>query len=141
MISIVFYLSLMNSLKVAGNNFSIKNIIGYSFVTTFRTFFSVQFVFACFIVQKRFEALNVHLINSMSLKKFNFYAQKSFLTSKYATLYHQLCNGIDAINETFTFQLIFVFAITLVRNYEKLYRESDLTFLQDYQHFQFLWSC
>jgi hypothetical protein len=104
----IFYLGLMNSLAIFGNNFSVKNIVGYSFVITVRTFFSAQFVFACFIIQKRFEAMNVHLMNSIALKKFNFYAHKSFLTSKYATLYHKLCNGIDVINSTFTFQLIFV---------------------------------
>lgn len=86
-----------------------SNIFCYLFLVFFRTFFATQFMFASAAVQNRFKILNVHLTQETFIKQ-----EKNFLVSKYSTVYHSLCDGIDMINETFTLQLVFTFAVIMV---------------------------
>lgn len=117
-ISMTIFTSLIDRLLSFNKAFNFLKAACYFFVVIVRTFFSAQFVFATFLVQKRFEALNFHLTSFAEAS--NFLSHKSFRASKFSILHHELCNGIDAISHTFTFQLIFVFGITMVRKLSKL---------------------
>lgn len=102
----------------------------YLFVVTVRVFFGVQFIFASFAIRKRFEALNVHLMDSTSTKVLSLIAKNHFLASNYSVIYNILCDAIDLANETFTFQLIFVFGITMVRR-KVIYKYLDVNLYFD----------
>ena len=90
------------------------NIACYFFVVCVRTFFATQFMFASAAVQNRFAILNSHIVEETLTKQQKSFSTKYFLVSKYSTVYHYLCDGIEMINDTFTFQLVFTFAATMV---------------------------
>lgn len=121
-IATIFAIIIMSAFMILTNwfldfeeGFKYLNASGYLFVVTVRTFFGAQFIFASSVVRLRFKALNIHLLNLTVKKSSNLVHHDTFMVSTYSTLYHKLCDGIDMINSVFTFQLIFVFGITMVR--------------------------
>jgi hypothetical protein len=77
--------------------------------------FIAQFILAnaCLIV--RFKALNRCIQSSSKSHFIKFLHSKDEKTEKFAKLFDKLCDGIEIVNETFTFQFILGFLHDLVR--------------------------
>lgn len=78
----------------------------YSFVEFFRSVYLAQFVLASSTLLVRFKTLNERIV------LLNF-AHSAKDASVVAQLHRQLCDGIEILNQTFTFQLIPIFAILM----------------------------
>lgn len=79
----------------------------YSFVEFYRLIYLTQFVLASAAILLRFKKLN-HCLENWN---FGFDGKDTFTI---AQLHRQLSDGIDILNETFTFQLIPIFASIIV---------------------------
>lgn len=107
---------------IAGDAWKINvlNLLTNSGTFLVKISFSVQLVLACLTVQRRFKALNVHLKASQpQVTKAN-WKLSSYGCSEHLKIrkvYFKLCDCIDVINETFTFHMIFLFAVFLVREF------------------------
>lgn len=64
-------------------------------------------------LRSRFQALNESFEN-FSNDEIKFVETKAYESVKIGKLFDKLCDGIEIINETFTFQFIFLFTQLLV---------------------------
>ena len=87
--------------------------LSYSIINNLRTLYIAQLSLACLSIQKRFKVLNNSLVEMIRKENFKFMTSLSNLNIRKA--YHDLCNLIDIINETFTFHFILLFPNVLVR--------------------------
>lgn len=77
-------------------------------------FYTLQFICASLTVKERFELLNkyasgfINRQNSCNDHKIIFTRGRNFNLKLYSELYNDLCDSIQLVNSTFTFQLIFV---------------------------------
>jgi hypothetical protein len=81
----------------------------FSIVTLHSSYYSAQFLLATAVLTSRFQALNELLENSLKQRSVG-----SFRAAKFAKLYNNLCDGIEIINETFTFQFAICYSLGLV---------------------------
>lgn len=122
-------------------NLKLVDNLSYCFVIMARLFFPLQFVLASLAVEKRFACLNQHLELLISQQSLNKFSLNCFQASKYSKSFHKLCDGIDTINETFTFQLILIFATVTVRHFWKTkFKTVKLHFL-GCKHFFVIRNC
>lgn len=85
---------------------------------TLRLFYTAQFVLAALAVKTRFTALNKYLMKLAAIDKvWGNIASKHEEIQRFRRTYLKLCDGIEVINETFTFQLVFVFTSVMVRQF------------------------
>lgn len=94
----------------------------YSFVEFFRSIYLTQFVLASLTLLLRFKSLNNRIGNSTT--EFNIKD-----TTVIAQLYRQLCEGIEILNETFTFHLIPIFASLIVSSSRRSKKFHKILFL------------
>lgn len=81
--------------------------ICYVYISIYRVLYVVQFYYACSSVRVRFKAVN-RLLN-------NFSESAVSVNNKFMRSFLGLCDAIDIINETFTFQITLLFMSLLVR--------------------------
>lgn len=86
----------------------------FYYINTYRIFYALQFVLACFAIRKRFSALNSLNVTS-AIDGVKLVATKNVLNRKFRKTYMKLCDGIDIISETFSVHLLAIFLIYLVR--------------------------
>lgn len=106
------------------SNAIVLECISYAFINTLRLFYTTQFVLACNLIQKRFQTLNEILktsVRSSSSKSRTTVSEKCSKTSKYCKVFHDLCDGIENINSTFTFHFIFLLTTILVREHKNFF--------------------
>lgn len=90
-------------------------IVCLLFINTFRLFYAVQFTLATLVLCTRFDGLNASLKSFLSTPiSVKQVLPKYFPIFRFGNLYHDLCNGVDLINDTFTLQLVFLFVNILV---------------------------
>lgn len=80
----------------------------FIYLHAFRYLQTSQFVLVALALRSRFNAINEHLANLKSVKGYLLMVRKPF---------HQLCDVIEIINQTFTMQLVFNLGIILVREH------------------------
>lgn len=81
-----------------------------------RVCYTVQLIVACSMIRKRFEIISGHLKKSYKFNNVTAVYTKSDSVAILQKSVIKLCDGVDLINESFTFQLIFVFSSVLVRH-------------------------
>lgn len=87
----------------------------FIFTDIFRSFYTAQFVLASSAIRARFRALS-NEINRRNVESANAFNWKPNIqpTLNLGRIFQRLSDSIDIVNETFTFQFIFTFAIFLV---------------------------
>lgn len=110
MIELTFFMQI--ELLILGNAQEFKYSVMFccTYSNIFRCFYSCQFVLVSFALQSRFEAINDRL---RRLKEANY--DPGYYLSFIGKLLHQLCDGIELVNETFTMHLIPILMINLVK--------------------------
>jgi hypothetical protein len=87
-------------------------------IRIYNLFFAAQFCIFAFEIRERFEILNRKLRKDFISFTGNIMIvhdkRNSSKLKQFSILYHDMCDGIEIINSTFTFQLIFVFSSCLV---------------------------
>lgn len=113
-IFVVFYLLGFGLTTTAASALMTFNII---YTTLLKGFYIVQFILATWMLQVRFQALNEYLSgeNSLGVRKVS--TTKYFPTLKLVMIYHNLCDAIEIVNETFTLHLAAIFLNFMVRNF------------------------
>lgn len=86
---------------------SIRTTFRFFYGHFMKLFYISQFILASFAVGKRFELLN------KSLETCGKNLQIDEL--KFLNVFHKLCDGIEVVNDSFTFNLVFVFGYIMVR--------------------------
>lgn len=97
--------------------------IVFGVISLFTMCFVFQFIIASLALRSRFQALNESFEN-FSNDEINFVETKVFESVKIGKLFDKLCDGIEIINETFTFQFIFIFTQLLVGFFFSVHRIS-----------------
>ena len=80
----------------------------------FKLVLKAQFVLTALVIQKRFKVINDFLSLLLVQKKL-LNAYKVLKKNKFLRVYHKLCNAIDIVNDTATFNIVIIFAYTLVK--------------------------
>lgn len=113
-IFVVFYLLGFGLTTTAASALMTFNII---YTTLLKGFYIVQFILATWMLQVRFQGLNEYLSgeNSLGVRKVS--TTKYFPTLKLVMIYHNLCDAIEIVNETFTLHLAAIFLNFMVRNF------------------------
>lgn len=111
-----FLLSASNPIYmlVLGNEVKISLVFYFFYVHFHRSFYIAQFVLACSAMQLRFKELNNNLNFSFSVTEIKIVASKNYDLFKVGKLFHDLCDGIEILNQTFTFHLIAILMNTMV---------------------------
>lgn len=111
--SIVIFISFaticptLNLIQKRFDWFSLAVSFNYGFMNIFRTIYVAQFLFVCFTTRERFRKLNDYIMSSCT--SFDTNRQiKPPAPSEFGRVFHILCDGISVINDTFTFQFIFL---------------------------------
>lgn len=86
----------------------------FVFVKFFQCILATQFNLASLTLFTRFRALNTRLRREASSKHLKIVSAKFTKISIYSKSFHKLCDGIEIINETYTFQLISLFLVLTV---------------------------
>lgn len=93
----------------------------FVYLNFFRIFYSVQFILACLAVRIRFKAFNQSLTLCLTQSKCGHegdveaVAFDDLSISKSTKIFHSLSDAIEIINGTFTFHLVIIISILLVR--------------------------
>lgn len=85
---------------------SLMPIVTYVFMTFVRLFMISQLVVACLAIKNRFQLLNDAFSRNDFFNNWDpLNARKSALKC-YGSIFHQLCDSIETINQSLTFQFI-----------------------------------
>lgn len=95
-------------------NINAFNTITFGFENVVQCFCVIQFNLASLAVATRFRAFNTHLKKEILSKRLNVMLSRTFKASSHTEIFHRLCDGIEIINETYTFQLCFSFFLLTV---------------------------
>jgi hypothetical protein len=77
--------------------------VSFSYINFYRAIYIVQFILSSATVKIRFAAFN----RSLTLNRI--FKLKLLEDLNHRKLYHSLCDAIDILNQTFTFQLVLIF--------------------------------
>lgn len=107
-----------------GNQIKVSIILCYFYVSSFQAFYVAQFIVACLAMQKRFDELSISLKFSFSVSKIKISTSKNHEFLKFGKLFHNLCDGIEILNQTFTFHFVAILMNIVVSfNVKKQYFE------------------
>lgn len=81
-------------------------IVTYVFMIFVRIFFMSQLLLACSAVKSRFHLFNDAFSQKFLLNRLEPLCVQESDLKCYGFIFHQLCDGIEMINQSFTFQLI-----------------------------------
>lgn len=87
----------------------------YVFVDLFKCLYVTQLFLGCKCLQIRFEMLNKTLNSSNTNSNVSIISEKVSMNWKFGKVYYKLCDGIDILNDSFTFHFVFLFSSILVR--------------------------
>lgn len=88
------------------------------FITLLRMTFIAQFVLVCSAIQVRFKAFNTEFVRRQkTVSTTNALKINRFDALHMGNIFQKLSDCIDIVNETFTFQLVFIFTVLLVSNF------------------------
>ena len=126
----------------------VENVMNSIFLTLLIGFFGLftmcfvcQFIISSLALKNRFQALNESFEN-FSNDEIKFVETKVFESAKFGKLFDKLCDGIEIVNETFTFQFIFLFAQMLVGFIISVWIiENNWDFFKVLLSVCFLWDC
>lgn len=94
--------------------------LSIAFLNTLTNLYFAQLLLACITTRKRFEGLNKYLEDSLPPNNIKTLSPKAVSPkhleiSQLSKFYHELCDAIEIINESFTFHFIFLFGYLTVR--------------------------
>lgn len=122
MIAILFILAVMigsqyffNFIFGTEQDYAWHSKVGYLFMMILLLFFAIQLFLACLALQKRFEKLRKNLESFIPRNQVQIVAStEKTVLPEIGRIYHTLCDGIETINDTFTFPFILILANVLV---------------------------
>lgn len=90
-------------------------LFSYGFIDLFRCLYVAQLFLSCKCLQIRFHRLNETLNSSNNNSNVSIISEKVSMNWKFGKVYYGLCDGIDILNDSFTFHFVFLFTSILVR--------------------------
>lgn len=117
-IAFVFVLSSSYPLSqlILAPNKSLKFVMTFSFayIHIFMNFYTFQFIVVNSAIWLRFKALNSKFKTKFPRQNVKIVAAKNFDLVQASNYFHNLCDGIEIINNTFTFHAVFIFMQLMV---------------------------